>query len=76
MATFPALISINARMCRVGDVIYGKQGTYGGTWLLFKYPITVTVIGERQLKGVNANGNPFSMDLVGRNDVLIELKGE
>lgn len=74
MAIFPALVSMPARCCEPGDVIYGKQGTYAGTFLTFKYPVTVTAIGATELVGRNTNMNPFRMPLVGKSDVLIELK--
>lgn len=74
MAVFPALTSMPARLCEPGDVIYGRQGMFDGTFMTFKYAITVTEVTDVKLKGVNANQNVFSMPLVGRADVLIELK--
>lgn len=74
MAIFPALVSMPARCCEPGDVIYGKAGTYNGTFLTFKFPVTVTEVTADRLRGRNANGSMFGMDLVGKSDVLIELK--
>lgn len=76
MATFPAMVSMPARLCEPGDVLLGKQGTFTGTFMTFQYKITVTEVTTTHLYGMNSNGNKFSMSLAGKSDVLIELKKE
>lgn len=76
MATFPALVSVPARLCDPGDVIYGRQGMFDGTFITFKYEVTVTEVTDTKLFGRNVNGSMYSQNLIGKSDVLIELKGE
>jgi hypothetical protein len=71
MASFPAMHSVSAAMIMVGDVIYGRQGTYNGTWQLLKYPVTVTGV-DSVITGVNAAGTAMRLPRGPRSDVLIE----
>lgn len=74
MAHFPAMVSMPARCCEPGDVLRGRQGMFTGTFMTFQYAVTVTEVTATLLYGVNGNGSKFSMPLIGKSDVLIELK--
>lgn len=75
MASFPATVSVPARMIEVGDVVYGRQGTYNGTWQLFKHAVTVTEVTPAGAYGVNAVGTHIGLPSGPRSDVLIAREG-
>lgn len=74
MASYPATHSVPASMIKAGDVIYGRQGTYNGTWQLFKHPVTVLSVTGSGAHGVNAAGTHVTLPSGPRSDVLIESK--
>lgn len=72
MALFPAMRSIRARDLSAQDVVYGRQGTYPGTFLLLKYPVTITGVNDYFAVGANVNATPFKIKI--QDDVLIALE--
>jgi hypothetical protein len=72
MASFPATVSVPSSMIKIGDVIYGRQGTYNGTFLLFKHAVTILEVTPAGAYGRNAVGTHVHLPSGPRSEVLIE----
>lgn len=62
MDSFPAMRAVRARDLNLGDVIYGRAGSFPETWQLLKHPVTVTMFQGSAAHGKNTVGTPFVID--------------